>query len=226
MLGQSRELQNFRISCIQNLMQCFMQNKFLIEQMEFEKQKERILQLAESKFDDKNNVHLQLLQSLYITCINNSNFRFEEIQRFGSHWENLGFQGNDPITDLRCGGILGLIQLHFLFFHDDKNARKIFEYAQHAHHGFPFSVLGINITKWSLSALKSQKYSRKFLGSKNCGNLVQGFNLFYCGAFYEFFRQWVEGECTMDKAGFVIKRVGDYVQKNVNKTIGISKVKF
>jgi len=34
--------------------------------------------------------------------------------RYGSHWERIGFQGNDPATDLRGVGLLGLLQPLFL----------------------------------------------------------------------------------------------------------------
>ena len=34
--------------------------------------------------------------------------------RYGSHWERIGFQGNDPSTDLRGVGLLGLMHPLFL----------------------------------------------------------------------------------------------------------------
>lgn len=33
------------------------------------------------------------------------------IPRFGPHWESVGFQGDDPATDLRGYGMLGLLQM-------------------------------------------------------------------------------------------------------------------
>lgn len=35
-------------------------------------------------------------------------------QRYGPHWEQVGFQGNDPSTDLRGCGILSLLLLIFM----------------------------------------------------------------------------------------------------------------
>jgi hypothetical protein len=35
-------------------------------------------------------------------------------QRYGSHWADLGFQGDNPATDLRAAGLLGLLQLLLL----------------------------------------------------------------------------------------------------------------
>lgn len=34
--------------------------------------------------------------------------------RYGPHWTALGFQGDDPATDLRGAGMLGLLQLFYL----------------------------------------------------------------------------------------------------------------
>ncbi len=36
-----------------------------------------------------------------------------ECPRYGQHWETIGFQGNDPATDLRGVGLWGLIQLSY-----------------------------------------------------------------------------------------------------------------
>ena len=37
-----------------------------------------------------------------------------DCHRYGSHWEEIGFQGSDPSTDLRGVGILGLVQAVYL----------------------------------------------------------------------------------------------------------------
>lgn len=50
--------------------------------------------------------------------------------RRGSHWAVLGFQGDDPATDLRGAGLLGLLQLLHLHWHDPKAAGRIWELSQ------------------------------------------------------------------------------------------------
>ena len=34
----------------------------------------------------------------------------ESFNRYGNHWNKIGFQGRDPATDLRATGILSLLQ--------------------------------------------------------------------------------------------------------------------
>lgn len=42
----------------------------------------------------------------------------------------LGFQGDDPATDLRGAGLLGLLQLLHLHWHDPEAAGRIWELSQ------------------------------------------------------------------------------------------------
>jgi hypothetical protein len=52
------------------------------------------------------------------------------VPRLGPHWADLGFQGEDPATDLRAAGVLGLLQLLFLHSHDAAAAHKIYQLSQ------------------------------------------------------------------------------------------------
>lgn len=45
--------------------------------------------------------------------------------RYGDHWQDIGFQGSDPATDLRGTGCLGLINI--LYALDNIESRKIAE---------------------------------------------------------------------------------------------------
>lgn len=43
----------------------------------------------------------------------------EPFSRYGGHWNQLGFQGRDPATDLRSTGVLSLLQwLLFISDHE------------------------------------------------------------------------------------------------------------
>lgn len=71
-------------------------------------------------------------------------------QRYGSHWADVGFQGNDPATDLRSCGVLGLVQLLHLWDHHPGNAAVIYNMSRDAVHEFPLAVVAMNVTKWCL----------------------------------------------------------------------------
>ncbi|KPA74200.1 putative mitochondrial engulfment and cell motility domain 2 [Leptomonas pyrrhocoris] len=68
-----------------------------------------------SVFDNDNRSHLNLLQQLWMATGKPAT----AYNRLGSQWSALGFQGEDPVTDLRGGGILALRQLvHFAQAHN------------------------------------------------------------------------------------------------------------
>jgi hypothetical protein len=48
--------------------------------------------------------------------------------RYGNHWNDIGFQGRDPATDLRSTGILSLLQWYIFIEDDFFSAKKIYEW--------------------------------------------------------------------------------------------------
>jgi len=62
---------------------------------------------AHEPFDDSSPLHMQTLQELW-----EFSFPGEPFSRSSRKWAQLGFQGLNPITDLRGGGYLALRQLH------------------------------------------------------------------------------------------------------------------
>ncbi|XP_010152540.1 PREDICTED: ELMO domain-containing protein 3, partial [Eurypyga helias] len=79
--------------------------------------------------DNNERVHVRILQTIYKQLTRSR----LGCPRYGRHWEELGFQGADPGTDLRGTGMLGLMQvLHFVV--DAQTlplAREIFKLSQH-----------------------------------------------------------------------------------------------
>ncbi|GET89548.1 hypothetical protein, conserved [Leishmania tarentolae] len=66
-------------------------------------------------FDKDNCSHMNLLQQLWMAA----GKPVTTYSPQGPHWASIGFQGVDPVTDLRGGGILGLRQLvHFAQTHN------------------------------------------------------------------------------------------------------------
>jgi hypothetical protein len=49
------------------------------------------------------------------------------VPRYGVHWGELGFQGDDPATDLRTSGLLGALQLAALPEQHPALARALLE---------------------------------------------------------------------------------------------------
>lgn len=50
-------------------------------------------------------------------------------------WSEIGFQGEDPRTDFRGMGLLGLCNLHYFANTHTQSARNILQHAHHPVHG-------------------------------------------------------------------------------------------
>ncbi|NXG74308.1 ELMD3 protein, partial [Baryphthengus martii] len=140
--------------------------------------------------DDNERVHMRILQTIYKKLTRSR----LGCPRYGAHWEELGFQGADPGTDLRGTGMLGLMQM--LFFVMDSQmlplAREIFRLSQHETQArppanFPFSVMSVNITRIVLQALREERLSRECNRRRQ---VVAVLNDLYAAAFLRLYRVW------------------------------------
>jgi hypothetical protein len=62
--------------------------------------------------------------------------------------------------------------------------------------------LGINVTKACLKALRRGLLTEK---ANALGSVWDAIDVFYKGAWFEFFSRWRDGKCTMAQSGFVMK---------------------
>jgi len=105
---------------------------------------------------EHNNIHEDLMLSIFTNLQPEQPFRGIS----GSHWEELGFQGSDPRTDVRGAGILGL--LHLLYFAEayPKSSRCLLQYSnQPSTHfktsrSFPFAIKLFEFTVLILKLLR------------------------------------------------------------------------
>lgn len=175
------------------------------------KQAKQLIQAtALMPFNNEEPVHLAVLQTLYKQL---TGARFD-CPRYGSHWEDIGFQGNDPSTDLRGVGFLGLINALYLVI-----TPEIFPFAKDVHRlslnetqEFPLMVLSINVTRMALHAL------RDGLLDKRCreeGDVWTTFNFFYAAIIYHIYHIWKSQRKTITDSGFVLKDAEAYCRKNV-----------
>lgn len=63
-----------------------------------------------------------------------------------NRWSHIGFQGEDPGTDFRGMGILGLIQLEYMSRKPKCLARNLLKQSLNEDHSYPFAIVGINVT--------------------------------------------------------------------------------
>ena len=145
--------------------------------------RERVFAVAKMPFDDREPMHFRMLQSIFRRFTGTTG----AVARYGAHWEEVGFQGHDPATDLRGVGILGLVQLLYLHNHDKRNAERLYRLSRHSVQEFPLAPLSINLTMAALTALRRGLLSREIVRRND---VLAVLNDFYVGAFYAFFALW------------------------------------
>ncbi|XP_019467321.1 ELMO domain-containing protein 3 isoform X1 [Meleagris gallopavo] len=152
--------------------------------------------------DDNQAVHMRILQTIYkkLTCSRLG------CPRYGTHWEELGFQGADPGTDLRGTGMLGLMQM--LYFVMDSQmlplALEIFRLSQHETQNFPFCIMSVNITRLVLQALREECLSRECNRRRQ---VIAVLNDLYAAAFLQLYRVWKSQHKTIADSGFLLKEL-------------------
>ncbi|KAH3835163.1 ELMO domain-containing protein 2-like [Dreissena polymorpha] len=111
--------------------------------------------------------------------------------RVSSQWKTLGFQGDDPMTDFRGMGILGLEQLIYFSSHYPKEAKSILSRSHHPTTGCSFAIVGINMTELVYTLLKKGHLRTHFYNGTQSPPSLQDYHEVYCYAFSEFDAFWL-----------------------------------
>uniref|UniRef100_A0A8C3LZ66 ELMO domain containing 3 n=1 Tax=Chrysolophus pictus TaxID=9089 RepID=A0A8C3LZ66_CHRPC len=171
-------------------------------QQQLQGERDLALAIAQCGLDDNQAVHMRILQTIYkkLTCSRLG------CPRYGTHWEELGFQGADPGTDLRGTGMLGLMQM--LYFVMDSQtlplALEIFRLSQHETQNFPFCIMSVNITRLVLQALREECLSRECNRRRQ---VIAVLNDLYAAAFLQLYRVWKSQHKTIADSGFLLKEL-------------------
>ncbi|KAM9313130.1 ELMO domain-containing protein 3 [Gastrophryne carolinensis] len=171
-------------------------------------ERDLVLAIAQCPLDSGQSIHVRVLQTIYKRL---TGARFD-CPLYGSHWEQLGFQGMDPGTDLRAAGLLGLMHPLYMVM-DPKTlplAHDIFRLSQHHTQNFPFCIMSINITRICIQALREERVSRE------CNRRQQIFavlNELYVAIFYHLYHIWKTQNKTISDSGFVLKEVEAFAKR-------------
>eukprot|EP01103_Thecamoeba_quadrilineata_P003495 TRINITY_DN13261_c0_g1_i1.p1 TRINITY_DN13261_c0_g1~~TRINITY_DN13261_c0_g1_i1.p1 ORF type:complete len:303 (+),score=30.02 TRINITY_DN13261_c0_g1_i1:51-959(+) len=102
-------------------------------------------------------------------------------------WQELGFQGEDPATDFRGMGILGLDNLLYFASNYTQDAQRI------ADLDYGLAIAGINLTYHLMELLKEGSLNHYFFCT--CAT-VQEFHILYCKTFLSFAKYSIENNGT------------------------------
>uniref|UniRef100_A0A3Q2XU75 ELMO/CED-12 domain containing 2 n=1 Tax=Hippocampus comes TaxID=109280 RepID=A0A3Q2XU75_HIPCM len=114
--------------------------------------------------------------------------------RVTKQWGDIGFQGDDPKTDFRGMGVLGLTNLLFFSEHYTQEARLVLSHANHPKLGYSYAIVGINLTEMAYSLLKSGALKAHFYNTVPGAPKLQHFHQLYCYLAFEFDKFWLAEE--------------------------------
>ncbi|XP_043547770.1 ELMO domain-containing protein 1 isoform X1 [Chiloscyllium plagiosum] len=161
--------------------------------------------------------------------------------RISKQWCEIGFQGDDPKTDFRGMGMLGLYNLVFFAEHDNTTARQVlFDSHQPKYReltkedvskintkewekkkndqaiGFSFAIVGINITDLSYTLLVSGALKTHLYNVAPEAPSLFHFHKIFCYLMHQFHKFWIE-EDPLDIMEF--NRVREKFHKRIIKQL-------
>lgn len=106
-------------------------------------------------------------------------------------WTDIGFQGDDPRTDFRGMGLLGLDNLVFFASEYTEVARHVLSHSQHPDYGYSFAIVGINLTSLLYHLLMKGKLKSHIFNAVDERPHLDDFHRVYCYVYFEFDKFWL-----------------------------------
>lgn len=142
-------------------------------------------------------------------------------------WTEIGFQGEEPHTDLRGMGMLGLNQLWYLVTLYPDIARQIYSRANHPVHGYPFAIVGISLTSMLRDLLQSGRLRFHLYNVCLAAPKLEHFHEAYCYLFYQFDKFWLEEQPRdIMEFGRISKDFKTHSEAKLNKMDFVMKMEF
>jgi hypothetical protein len=176
---------------------------------DIENVKQSILATALIPFQNDQQIHLAMLRSLYRQLTGSK----LDCPRYGHHWEDIGFQGNDPSTDLRGVGILGLVNALYLVINAETLpfAKQIYSLSLKESQEFPLMVLSLNVTRICLHILRDGLLDTRLFLDKDAW---LSFNTLYASVMYHIYHIWKTQHKTISNCGFVLQDAEESARKS------------
>ncbi|KAM8808301.1 ELMO domain-containing protein 2 [Eudromia elegans] len=146
--------------------------------------------LRKVPYDSDNKEHEEQLIELWNLLMPHESLK----ARISKQWCDIGFQGDDPKTDFRGMGMLGLVNLVYFSKHYTEEARQILSHSNHPKLGYSYAIVGINLTEMAYSLLKSGALKPHLYNAVSGLPQLEHFHQFYCYLVYEFDKFWFEEE--------------------------------
>jgi hypothetical protein len=139
-------------------------------------------------YDAKNPKHEEKLLKLWSALMPD----IELTSRVTKQWQDIGFQGDDPKTDFRGMGMLGLENLLYFATEYKPASSHVLAHSHHPKYGYAFAVVGINLTSMAYGLLKDGSAKTHVFNVSYSLPNIRIFHQIYCYLFYEFDKFWME----------------------------------
>jgi hypothetical protein len=161
---------------------------------------ENLLKIATLKYEPDDEQTLCALRTIYIQLIDKT----PDLTRINPHWEDIGFQGPDPSTDLRSTGLLSIYQMLEFVDNNLTLAKAIFLYSVDKKTNFPYMLAGINLTKMVIDYLRDGTLDSLIQEQKD---VVKAANLFYIGLWNCLYNDLKSNERTISEFHLALNNV-------------------
>ena len=132
------------------------------------------------------------------------------------NWVLIGFQGNNPETDIRGTGLFGLLQVLYFVEKYPKLAQRYFLLSIDNIQRFPLVVVMFGFTALAAEALREGRLTT--LCNKQ-GNVIDIMNLFFAGAFNRFMKRWEKEKLTIIDRDACSNENKEYCKENIKKLV-------
>lgn len=143
--------------------------------------------LRNTQYDSDNFEHEIKLLSLWNHLMPDSDLD----GRITKQWQIIGFQGDDPKTDFRGMGMLGLENLLYFATEYKNAALHVLSHSHHPKYGYTFAIVGINLTSMAWKLMKDGSAKTYIYNSPSAIPALNSFHQFYSYLFYEFDKYWI-----------------------------------
>nr|XP_024214124.1 ELMO domain-containing protein 3-like isoform X2 [Halyomorpha halys] len=158
-------------------------------------------------------VQFRILQTIYsrLTCTK------DDCPQRGPHWQQIGFQGTDPATDLRAVGLYGLIHLlHLTSSEVLPLGHKLYSVSNSEDQPFPLAVLSLNVTNIVLNVFNTGKLNRECNVRES---VIETLNSFYAAVTAYILNVWITQNKTIKDSGYLLKDAERYCGRNVKRVL-------
>ena len=191
-----------------------------------------------SESERADEMHRKMVLTIYAKLT--GDYREEEIDAVGKHWEKIGFQGEDPSTDVRaCGALAVANMVSFVLFNAPpsagtsvngnannngvtlgRNAVAVHRLSRCPGQQFPMCALGVTFTSWSIRVLENG-FLNDHINDRNSkfNSVWDCLDSYYVGVWNIFYKTWKRGKYSLKDASAVLK----HLEKHLACRTGVSK---